>query len=648
MALWNSRDGKFGRDYSVSLLHSKLEFIFNHYGLNLEFHDLYNGVPKDNLGEDYIGIVSWLTTQVMETPDEYSVWLRTQVRNKKKLLVMGDFGFSRKKSEKEEKIARVNQVMNLIGIDASESFYDNPLLIRIKSKKDSLSEFERSLANELPYYRVVRNKDPKNTVWLSVSSGNPETESDVIIVGPKGGYVQEGFSLFHHPQEGKTYWRVDPFALVKTIFSPKLVPIPETTTINGKRIYFSHIDGDGFMNVSNIDRKRFSSEVIRDEIIMKYPLPITASVITMEVNPEWQIKGAEKFSEIAKDIFKLPNVEPASHTFSHPLSWNKSPSALEVRNYLGENSNHKGPILSYYKAGKVLDYERETVGSLNFINEKILDEKKAELLLWSGSCRPPGEAILELEKKGYLNMNGGDSRMDQKFKSVSHLSSLYRRPEGRLQVYSGAPNENIYTDLWSPPYSGFDQVIETFENTESPRRLKPVNVYYHFYSGEFRSSLQSLTKVYDWVLKQDLHPVRASFYPKMVENFLNLKLEEISKTTFRVSNARSIKTLRFESEELFPDYEKSKNVLGHQRLNSSLYVFLGPQSEALIELKAQPSSGLFLESSNGKIESIVRTGKRITYTFRGEVPLEATFNVYGEKKKFHSKKKFATVTLEEK
>ena len=68
-----------------------------------------------------------------------------------------------------------------------------------------------------------------------------------------------------------------------------------------------------------------------------------------------------------------------------------------------------------------------------------------------------------------------------------------------LQVYAPVINENVYTNLWTGPYYGFRRVLETFALTESPRRLKPIDVYYHFYSGAKVAGQQAWAEVYDFV-----------------------------------------------------------------------------------------------------------------------------------------------------
>lgn len=579
LAMWDS-NGE-AEDYASTVIHRKLEFVFNHYGYILDFVDIHQGaLPKNT--EKYAGIVSWFNREGMKNPDAYSSWLSGEVKKGKKVLIFGTPGFVVDEKGKSESIERVNRVLGELGMDFTGKFSDNPLLISTASSRGKdFVEFERSLEHEVSSFRFVKNLSRKNEVWLSLKSKGDQENSDVVIVGDKGAYVQDGFAIFFHPQDGKSQWRVNPFRVVERVFGAKAWPVPDTTTKNGKRIYFSQIDGDGFINVSEVDRKLYSSEVILKEIIQKYKLPVTASVITAETNPSWGVVKDPRIKEIAKKLFNEPNVEPASHTFSHPLSWAKNPGKAEREAYLGKNSQAKGPIVSY-RLTENLDYAKETTGSIEEINQ-TLTTKKASTLLWSGSCRPPAEALKLLEAKGYLNLNGGDSRMDSSYDSHGHLSPLGRREGGALQVYAGNANENIYTNLWSPPFAGYRDVIQTFERTESPRRLKPVDVYFHYYSGDHEASLQSLRIVHEWVKKRDLEAIFASEYARIVQGFFTATIEEKNPDEFVIKNNGALRTLRFRSDRV-PDYKRSSNVKAHTLFQGELYVTLGDAPQTTLVL----------------------------------------------------------------
>jgi hypothetical protein len=94
----------------------------------------------------------------------------------------------------------------------------------------------------------------------------------------------------------------------------------------------------------------------------------------------------------------------------------------------------------------------------------------------------------------------------------------------QYQVYAPIQNEMVFTNEWRGPYYGFREVISSFQLTELPRRLKPINIYFHFYSGSKIGSLKALRQVFDWALSQDVVSVYASEYIRKVADFQDLTL----------------------------------------------------------------------------------------------------------------------------
>src|SRR2546427_737140 len=107
-------------------------------------------------------------------------------------------------------------------------------------------------------------------------------------------------------------------------------------------------------------------------------------------------------------------------------------------------------------------------------------------------------------------MNGGDTAITRSNPSLTEVRSWGLRKGGHLQIYAPVTNENIYTNLWHGPFYGFERVIETFEMTEAPRRLKAVDIYYHSYSASKQASIKALHRIYQWALAQRLNPDRKS------------------------------------------------------------------------------------------------------------------------------------------
>ncbi len=142
-------------------------------------------------------------------------------------------------------------------------------------------------------------------------------------------------------------------------------------------------------------------------------------------------------------------------------------------------------------------------------------------------------------KADLYNLNGGETTIRKSHPFISRISPM-SRPVGReLQLYAPIMNENVYTNLWRGPYYGFRHVIETFELTDRPRRLKPIDIYYHFYSGEKTASLRALKEVYDWTLEQEILPfLFMSEYAKRVLAYQQATVAPGSQRQFTLPGTR--------------------------------------------------------------------------------------------------------------
>ncbi len=622
LALYDSSELAHGR-YETSYLHKKMEVVFNHYGFNLEYHDVKNGIPKILKNKKYVkkfaAIVSWFTDDTMKYPIAFSNFLEEQLSLGQKMIILGNLGFLRDTKDKLQSSAVINQVLQHLGLKYFPQYYDNPLILTPLIKGDSKTvQFERELENEIFEVLKIQSYGKKNKVHLSIKIANEEAPADVVVSGPNFFYAQNGYDLFENPQNYITSWRIDPFYFLSQLLLNELEPIPETNTLCGRRMAYSHIDGDGFINVSNLDRKSLSGKIILDRIIKKYKIPTTASIVVAEIDPK--LLGNRQAVTTSKEIFRAPFIEPASHTYSHPLSWNKKATKEEAVIYLGkkEAKKHVGQILAYKIDDYKLDYKKETLGSIDYINKELATSSNpAKVVLWSGSCMPPEEALKLTTEAGYLNMNGGDSRMDDLYKGYSNLSGLYRKAGKYLQVYTSNANENLYTNLWTGPFSGFREVIKTFKSTEEPIRIKPMNIYYHFYSGEHISSIKSLEEVYEYVLEQKPSLVFASDYIKWVHGFRSTQINKFNRLRYDLSNYGTLRTFRIEGTDMIPDYKKSKNIIGHNHFQGNLYVFLGNKKSAHLKLTNDAPNAPFISSCNGWVENFDQSPDAKNLLFRG-------------------------------
>ena len=200
--------------------------------------------------------------------------------------------------------------------------------------------------------------------------------------------------------------------------------------------------------------------------------------------------------------------------------------------------------------------------------------KRVKVLLWSGNCLPTEAALRMVRQAGLFNLNGGDTTIRKDRPFLFNVTPIFR-PVGReLQVYAPIMNENVFTNLWTGPFYGFRRVIETFELTDQPRRLKPIDIYYHFYSGSKTASLRALQTVYDWTLNQQILPMFASEYLQRVQAWRQAMVFRELSGSLTYEAPAALRTLRQVDGACSIDLSRCANVAGFRQLQDGTYLAL--------------------------------------------------------------------------
>jgi hypothetical protein len=226
------------------------------------------------------------------------------------------------------------------------------------------------------------------------------------------------------------------------------------------------------------------------------------------------------------------------------------------------------------------------------------------------------EAIAILDRIGVPNINGGDTMRDREWPSYTQVAPLMRQVGRRWQTYTSASNENLYTHLWTGPFYGFRHVIDTYENTERPRRVAPVNLYYHYYSGERVASLAALHYVHEWVLRQPLARIFTSEYLAIVEGFRTARIARTA-DGWRISDHGALPTVRFDDTRAHLDLDRSSGVLGYLHHQGALYVHLAGPGPALVVLRDRPPASPYLVQASHRVTACKRDGSRVALTLAG-------------------------------
>ncbi|KXI24515.1 endo alpha-1,4 polygalactosaminidase [Photobacterium sanguinicancri] len=405
-------------------------------------------------------------------------------------------------------------------------------------------------------------------------------------------------------------WQIDPFRLVNETLQLPAIPAADVTTESGRRILTSHVDGDGFPSKGWFPGKPYTAEVLLEHVFKKYTFPQTVSVIEGEVGKRGLYpKESPQLEAIARKIFKLPHVEIASHTFSHPFFWDFDKS-VDSSSY-GENL----PIPGY-----TVDYDNEIIGTINYINKNLAPKnKKARLILWSGKADPKEDILAIAEKANLLNVNGGNTyvvRGNDNFTQVSPTITWY---PSAVHVYAPVLNENLYTNLWTEHHDGYGRAVETFQLLGKPRRLKTIAIYYHMYSGAYPASLKGLTNVYDWAIKQKSTPLYLSEYAERARTLYETGIAKTLSGEWQITST-GIKSIRVPNQIGYP-VTSLPELAGWNQGPDGHYLILNKARTRLNLSVNNPQSPRLL-SANAPLIKWQKYGRSIQWSFNSHVPFE--------------------------
>ncbi|MFN3947721.1 MAG: bifunctional glycoside hydrolase 114/ polysaccharide deacetylase family protein, partial [Aquificaceae bacterium] len=590
-------DGKLDPAYSD--VHRLVQTWLEYYGYVPVLRNINQVMEseefKDFMADQYAAII--LSLYEYKNPSQLYKWLLGKKEEGLKIFFIGNMPFV----DREDYLASFG-IKRVGTLEALNDYKIEESSFSFFEIQPSLGEIPMLLVDKPLYYIKAR---AKGKVFYP------------LAITEWGGYALEG-SFYRYVRED--LFVVNPLDLIKVLLNPDF-PVPDVTTESGRRILTAHIDGDASFGVADFNPNKNLMEVIRDEIIKRYPIPHTVSIIEGEIAPYGLYPGkSPKLEEIARSIFALDNVEMASHSFSHPYKWQEIERAKEL---IEATDGYNLNIPNY-----TFNLEREIFGSIEYINTRLSPnpEKKVKVFLWTGDCIPSTQAIKLTYRAGVYNLNGGYTWINNKEPFYSYISPMGLDRDGYFQVYSPVQNKNIYTNLWRD-YYGYVRTIETFQLTEKPRRLKPIAIYYHMYSGQKVASLKALKEVYEYALSQPVNPMFASEYAQRVLEFRNMAIaEDIRDGSLVIRSEGNLKTLRIDNKKLYPLIFESRGVLGFKHVNDSLYISLDNSGDYRIVFGGKEPD-FYLVSSNGQIISSTKEGKNVSFKIKSYLPLEYEIHV---------------------
>ncbi|MDD2923904.1 bifunctional glycoside hydrolase 114/ polysaccharide deacetylase family protein [Rhodoferax sp.] len=491
--------------------------------------------------------------------------------------------------------------------------------LKLGPSRVSKAPLEISQQSPLMGFEVKPQPEPGDLTPLALLQGEPlltirqgQQEQVAAALTPWGGYVLGDFSVLTLPGDTGDRWVINPFAFFQKALRLPAMPVPDVTTESGRRMLMVHMDGDGFVSHSELPGNPMAGELVLERVVKKYPIPMTMSIIEAEISAQGLYADMSRAAEkIARNIFSQTHVAMASHSYSHPFVWSA----------VAQSDGNEGYNLRL--PGYRFDLQREIEGSIRYMERQLAPPgKKVEVFLWTGNCVPGSDALAWTQKLGVFNMNGGDTVATRSQPTVTQVEGLGVPRETGFQVYAPNQNENVYTHEWRGPFYGYERVIETFEFTEKPRRLKPMDIYFHTYITTKAAGMKSLDKVFAYALAQDNTPVHVADYARQVLDFQSLVVAR-TPGGWRVRGAGHARTLRFPETMGWPDLAASRAVAGYNSLQGERYVHLSGDEAELVLTQIRESSPR-LASANARIDHFEPMAGGYRWDLSGYVPLKFT------------------------
>lgn len=609
-----SESGK-DQDLMETEPHRFLGILFAHLGLSYEFVDLNKQpLPDDILVGRYAGIVTWFLGG--QDHAEFRPWIRRHVRAGMRVAMFGSLGFT--PDDETAKVLGIKQV-DATGLNELELVHADP----------DMTGFETDVApspSQLVPIRLsdeglkqgkilvrLRDKARKNTIF------------DGAALTAWGGFVWTPYEIIEIRMNDQTNWVINPLKFLRATLQLPDVPVPDVTSEGGRRSLLIHIDGDGFPSKAEIKspwpdmKEAYGADIILRSFLEHYKFPTAMSIIESETSPMGRFPAiSTRLEDIARKMMRLPFIEGASHSYTHPLVWGKEVEK-DLRKKYGkhdprrhdarpEDIDDEEGTHSITIEGYEFGMNREIKGSIDYINSRLMPPgKRVKVMLWTGDCMPPFEALEATYQYGFFNMNGGDTLITERNNSWTMIASQSLRKGGVLQIHAPHQNENVYTNDWEGPFYGFERVVQTFKLTDTEYRFKPVNIYYHTYAGTKAGSIYGLKTAYDWAASRPLTHIYPSEYIQKVLDFEQTTLSrDVLSGDLWVRTGDHLRTLRQSGNLPFSKWAGSTGVVGVTQYAAAkgqpefdvTYLTLGA-GEVLLPAQPENAKYPYLAEANG-------------------------------------------------
>jgi len=294
-------EAKAGETMTARHLQSPLEWL----GYQTEYLDIGRQAIPDPLPSSFGGIiVDGLLAFSPEQERPTARWLERQKERGTPILFAGDIPFTQEEAK--------DRLASAFGFTGSMQLVHGATKTSISKLDGGMMNPDTAIAPRSLGFKDI-TAPASSEVFLSLRGEDRDggvVRFDPIFLASWGGAWLEPYVAFRASKESQSAY-ADAFRFLgQWLHSEAAFPVPDTTTRDGRRLFFSHVSGEGFSSTAHFPGHPACAEVLRARVFQRFALPSTVSLFKAEPTDDARLQN------ITRSIFALPNVQAGSPSAS--------------------------------------------------------------------------------------------------------------------------------------------------------------------------------------------------------------------------------------------------------------------------------------------------------------------------------------------